>query len=155
MKTVVLAGLLLAGSGTGALAANAQVEAPIRQINIAFNKGDSKLAATYCLPSLSIIDEVPPLAWNGPTAFAVWSADLEAFDKAHGISGERVALGAVKREVVSGDTAYVVIAATFFYTQKGLAMHEPAELTYALKKTAAGWKIASQAWAGPDPTPVK
>jgi ketosteroid isomerase-like protein len=155
MKAIVLTGLLLAGSGTEAFAANAAVEAPIRQINSAFNKGDSKLAATYLLPSLSIIDEVPPHLWTGPSAFAVWSKDLEAFDKAHGISGERVGLGAVKREVVSGDMAYVVIEATYFYTQKGLAMHEPAQLTYALKKTAAGWKIASQAWAGPEPTPVK
>ena len=34
-------------------------------------------------------------------------------------------------------------------------MHEPAQMTYALKKTPGGWKIAAWTWTGPDPTPVK
>src|SRR5215471_15610660 len=123
MKTSVLACAFLATWSAPASALNAQVEAPIREVNVAFNKGDSKAAQANLLPGESIIDEVPPYAWTGPKTFAVWSADLEAYEKAHGISGDRVILGAVKREVVSGDMAYVVIQATYVFTQKGRAMH--------------------------------
>jgi hypothetical protein len=34
-------------------------------------------------------------------------------------------------------------------------MHEPAQMTFALSKTAEGWKIAGWSWTGPDPTPAK
>jgi ketosteroid isomerase-like protein len=61
----------------------------------------------------------------------------------------------VKREVVSGKTAYVVIAATYNFKQNGLAMRELAQMTFAMKKTADGWKIAGWTWTGPNPTPVK
>jgi ketosteroid isomerase-like protein len=155
MKRLALACAFLFVPAATAIAGDAQVEAPIRQVNVAFNKGDSKAAQANYVPGVIIIDEIPPHAWSGPTSFAVWSAALDAYEKARGISGDRVDLGAVKREVVSGDIAYVIIEATYVFTQKGRAMHEPgALLTYVLKKTPAGWKIAAQTWTGPDPTPV-
>jgi ketosteroid isomerase-like protein len=74
---------------------------------------------------------------------------------ANGISKEAVTLGAVKREVVSGKTAYVIIAATYNFEQNGKAMHEVSQMTYAMQKTADGWKIAGWTWTGPKGTPVK
>jgi ketosteroid isomerase-like protein len=147
-----LAGLSMAST---AAAANAQLEAPIHQFIDDFNKGDAKGAAATHLPSVSIIDEVPPHIWQGTKAFATWAADLAKNDKAGGITDENVALGAVKREVVSGATAYVVIEATYGFKQKGVAMREPAQMTFAMKKAAKGWKIAGWTWTGPDPTPAK
>ena len=44
---------------------------------------------------------------------------------------------------------YVVIAATYTFEQKGKAMHEPAQMTFAMKKVADGWKIAGWTWTGP------
>ena len=157
MKPAILGLACLAGlsTATSSVAANAQLEAPIHQFIDAFNKGDVKGAAATHLPSVSIIDEVKPHIWRGPRAFMTWVTDLTNADKAAGISNEAVTLGAVSREVVSGDTAYVVIAATYSFKQKGVAMHEPAQMTYAMRKTARGWKIAGWTWTGPDPTPVK
>ena len=157
MKTAILGLACLAGlsTATSSVAANAQLEAPIHQFIDAFNKGDVKGAAATHLASVSIIDEVRPHIWQGPKAFMSWVTDLTNDDKAAGVSGESVTLGAVKREVVSGATAYVVIEATYGFTQKGVAMREPAQMTYAMKKTAKGWKIAGWTWTGPDPTPVK
>ena len=157
MKILVLgaAGLAAVSIGSVAMAANAQVEAPIHQFIDAFNKGDMKAAAAAHLPSVTIIDEARPHLWQGPTAFMSWATDLANDDKADGVSGESVALGAIKREVVSGDNAYVIVAATYNFKKKGVAMHEPAQITAALKKTAAGWKIAAWTWTGPEPTPVK
>jgi ketosteroid isomerase-like protein len=158
MKSTILGFACLAAFSTAsaAAAANAQLEAPIHQFIDAFNKGDLKGAAAAHLASgVSIIDEVSPHIWQGPKAFGTWVADLAKNDKAAGISDEKVTLGAVTREVVSGQTAYVIVAATYSFKQKGVAMREPAQMTFALKKVATDWKIAGWTWTGPDPTPAK
>jgi ketosteroid isomerase-like protein len=143
-------------SASSAMAAgDAALEAPIHTFIDDFNKGDAAGAAAAFLPSVSIIDEVPPHIWTGSKAFATWAADLTKNDMAKGISKEAVELGAVKREVVSGKTAYVIIAATYSFEQNGKAMHEVSQMTYAMRKTADGWKIAGWTWTGPNATPVK
>jgi ketosteroid isomerase-like protein len=157
MKSAILGVACVAAlSASSAMAAgNAALAAPIHTFIDDFNKGDSAGAAATFLPSVSIIDEIPPHIWVGSKAFATWAADLTKDDMAHGISKEAVELGAVKREVVSGKTAYVVIAATYSFEQNGKAMHEVAQMTYAMRKTADGWKIAGWTWTGPNPSPVK
>ena len=158
MKSTILGLVCLAALSTAsaAAAANAQLEAPIRQFIDTFNKGDVKgAAATHLAAGVSIIDEVPPHHWQGPKAVETWAADLAKNDKAAGITDEHVTLGAVTREVVSGDTAYVVIAATYTFKQKGAAMREPAHMTFALRKSAQAWKISGWTWTGPNPVPAK
>jgi ketosteroid isomerase-like protein len=157
MKSTMLGLVCLAAISTApaATAANAQLEAPIHQFIDAFNKGDMKTAAATHLATVSIIDETAPHIWQGPKAFGTWAADLTKGDKAAGISDEKVTLGAATREVISGPTAYVVFAATYSFKQKGAAMHEPAQMTFAMKKSGADWKIAGWTWTGPDPTPAK
>ena len=158
MKPMVLGMVCAAALSTAstASAANAQLEAPIRQFIDAFNKGDGKTAgATHSATGVSIIDEVPPYIWQGPKAFEAWAADLAKNDAAAGITDEKVTLGAVTREVVSPQTAYVIVAATYTFKQKGAPMREPAQMTFALTKTAEGWKIAGWSWTGPDPVPAK
>ena len=141
---------------SAAAAADPRLEAPIRQFIDNFNKGDGKAAgATHLATGVSIIDEVPPYIWQGPKAFETWAADLAKNDAAAGITDEKVALGAVTREVVSPQTAYVIVAATYTFKQKGAPMREPAQMTFALTKTAEGWKIAGWSWTGPDPVPAK
>jgi len=157
MKSAIVGAACLAAlcASSATAAANAELEAPIHQFIDDFNKGDAAGAAAAHLASVSIIDEVPPHLWTGPKAFETWAADLAKNDMAKGISKETVTLGAVKREVVDGKTAYVVIAATYTFDQKGRAMHEPAQMTFAMRKGADGWKIAGWTWTGPNPTPVK
>ena len=151
---IVLTGVVSAGSA--AMAADPTLAAPIHQFIDAFNKGDGKTAgATHLAAGVSIIDEVPPHLWQGPKAFETWAADLGKNDAAAGITEEKVTLGAVTREVASSDTAYVIVAATYTFKQKGLSMREPAQMTFALKKDAGAWKIAGWTWTGPDPVPAK
>jgi ketosteroid isomerase-like protein len=158
MKSPVLSliGLAALSTAPAAAAADAALSAPIRQFVDAFNKGDGKTAgATHLAAGVSIIDEVPPYIWQGPKAFETWAADLTKNDAAAGITEEHVALGAVTREVVSPQTAYVIVGATYSFKQKGVAMREPAQMTFALTKTAEGWKIAGWTWTGPDPVAAK
>jgi hypothetical protein len=157
MKTMVMAAVALAGvafAGSAA-AVDAQVEAPIHQFIDNFDKGDMKSASAAFLMSPSIIDEVPPHIWQGSGAFGAWAADLQKDAAADGMSDMSVTLGKVTDEIVSGSDAYVVIEATFAYKQKGKAMREAAHMSYALKKSPAGWKIAGWAWSGTPPKPAK
>ena len=143
-------------AASAAAAADAALSAPIRQFIDAFNKGDGKTAgATHLATGVSIIDEVPPYSWQGPKAFETWAGDLAKNDAAAGITEEHVALGAVTREVVSPETAYVIVGATYTFKQKGVPMREPAQMTFALTKSAGAWKIAGWTWTGPDPVPAK
>ena len=161
MSKAVLTGVLLAGCMTAspAMAANAEVEAPIHQFIDATNKGDTKTAAAAFLPSVAIMDLVPPRSiWQGDGAFAAWAADAAAWEKrerAAGLSDPRLVLGDVITEVVTGDKAYVVADTTFDFRQRGVAMRGVARSTYSLSKTANGWKIAGFSWAWGPVVPVK
>ena len=138
-----------------ALAADAQLMAPIHQFIDDFNKGDVKGAIAAHLANASIIDEVPPHLWQGAGSVQAWAKSLEAASKAAGQSDESVTLGEPTRADINGRRGYVVIPATFAYKEKGAAMKEVAQMTYALKKTADGWKIAGWTWVGTTPVPAK
>ena len=152
-KAMLMAGVLLAGCITtsAAMAANAEVEAPIHQFMDASAKGDTKTAAAAFLPSVTIMDLVPPHSiWQGDGAFTAWAADVAAWDKATtaaGLSDPSLVLGDVINEVVSDDTAYVVADTTFAFRQQGVPMRAVARSTFSLRKTADGWKIAGFSWA--------
>ena len=145
---VAVAALALAGSGR---AATPELAVPIRQFMDSLARGDNASAAAACLPDITITDEVAPFHWRGKDALAKWGADLASNDKAAGIADQKVAIRPATREVVKGDMAYVIVPATFTFTEKGMAMRESAQLTFVLKRQAAGWKIAAWTWTGPAP----
>lgn len=116
-----------------------------------FNKGDSAGAKAAHVASPSIIDEVAPHSWTGPGAFDAWAKALQADATKNGDTDGKVVLGKVTRSQIDGDTAYVVVRATYDYNEKGKAMAEPASFTYALHKQAGGWKIAAWSWNGGTP----
>lgn len=155
--TLVAVSLLFASATAGAATPDAQLMAPIQKFIDSFNKGDSAgAAATHSATAdLTIIDEVPPYLWNGPQAFQTWSADLGADSKRNGITDESVAISAATRVETSGDGAYVVVPAVYTFKERGVAMREAAQMTFALKKGAAGWLIHGWTWTGPKPSPVK
>jgi ketosteroid isomerase-like protein len=150
--------LALGGIATAA-PIRADLTAPITSFIGAFDKGDAKTAAATHTPDVTIIDEVPPFIWRGPTAFADWARDLAADDAKHGVAGEKVTPGDASRTETDGRRAYVVMSAVYSFTDHGKPMHEPARMTFAPRKLADGWKIAGWTWTGPRPlageAPVK
>lgn len=151
---IVLTGALLMMTAPLAHAGDAGVEATIRQFADAFNKGDMKTAKALHVAQPVITDEVAPYIWSGANAFDNWGADLGKAEAAEGKSGGKVTIGAPTREIVSGDHAYVVAPSTYTFQQKGAAMRETAQVTFALNKEASGWKIASWTWTGPEAKPL-
>jgi ketosteroid isomerase-like protein len=136
--------------------ADAELMAPIQKFVDAFNKGDTKTAATTHAAGadLTIIDEVPPYLWRGAKAFQEWGAALDADAKKQGMTEPMVALSAPTRTEQQGDQAYVVVPAVFTFKAKGTPMREAAQMTFVLKKGASGWLIHGWAWTGPKPTPA-
>ena len=157
MKVIatMLLGAALGLGAAPALAADPAVEAPIQQFITAFNKGDMAGAAATMNVRVSIIDEVAPFQWRGPDAFARWGAALAADSNARGYSNESVTLGTPSRELVSGVNAYVIVPATYAFTQKGVKMAEVSQITFTLMKVDAAWKITGWTWTGPEASVVK
>jgi ketosteroid isomerase-like protein len=154
MKILVAVTAAILMCGSVAQAADAGVEATIRQFGAAFNKGDVAAAKALHVTTPSIIDEVAPHFWSGPKAFDSWTADLGKSEAAEGKTDGQVAISAPTREVVSGDSAYVIVPSTYTYKQKGARLREVAQMTFVLNKTASGWKIAAWAWTGKKGVPV-
>lgn len=155
LKTfAIISALILAGT-TPALAKDAAVEAPISQFLEAFNKGDIAAAAATHAGDAHITDEVAPYFWGGHDVVQRWANDYARDAAAKGITDPKVVLGAPTRELVEGDRAYVIAPSVYTFTQKGVAMREAAQMTFALRKLATGWKIVAWTWTGPDATPVK
>ena len=145
---------LLMGVAAGAQTPDPQVIAPIQKFIDSFNKGDSAgAAATHAAEAdLVIIDEVPPFLWRGARAFQLWSTDLDNDAKKHGLTDPMVKLGAPTRTEVNGDQAYVVIPAVYTFKERGVAMRESAQMTFALRKGPGGWLIHGWTWTGAKPT---
>jgi hypothetical protein len=151
MKHLVLALLCSMGlvATAGAATPEAELLAPIHQFIDSFNKGDSAAAeAANLLTGVIIIDEVPPHLWQGPGAFKAWAKDLDTHDTNAGMTNQQVTLGKVSLIESTGDNAYVAIAAVYSFKQNGVAMNEPAHMTFVLRKATGGWKIAAWAWTG-------
>ena len=158
MKHLMLALLCSMGlvATAGAATPEAELLAPIHQFIDSFNKGDSAAAeAANVSTGVIIIDDVPPHLWQGPGAFKAWAKDLDTHDKNAGMTDQQVTLGKVSLTESTGDNAYVAIAAVYSYKQKGVAMSEPAHMTFALHKGTGGWKIAAWSYAGSKPQKAK
>jgi hypothetical protein len=145
---------LLMGATAGAQAPDPQLIAPIQKFIDSFNKGDiAAAAATHAAEAdLTILDEVAPYLWRGPSAFQQWSSALGDEAKSQGITEEMVKIGAPSRTEASGDHANVVVPAVYTFKQRGVAMRESAQMTFALQKGGGGWLIHGWTWTGPKAT---
>lgn len=131
-------------------AANTPALATIRQFVDGLNKGDAKSGLAACAPETAIIDDFPPHHWQGRDACSRWLNAFVAYDKAQGITGDFVRLGAPKVMSVTGNYAYVVLPATYSYKQHGKPVTESgATFTVALQKLSGSWRITGWAWAQP------
>ena len=139
-----------------ALAADRRVEAPIRTMIYAFNKGDVALAKSTHVKTPTILDEpTAPFTWSGPTAFDDWLAALGKSEAVAGKANGKVALGLITRASVMGDSAYVVVPSTYTFQQAKRTMRETGTMTFALVKQSADWKIRAWTWTSPQAVPVK
>jgi hypothetical protein len=146
----------MTGTPAFAQSPDAAVMVPITTFIAAFNKGDmAGAAATHAADAdLVIVDEVAPYAWHGLQAFHDWAASLAADDAKAGNTDQKVVIAAARRIEMAGDAAYVIVPAVYTFKAKGVAMREPAQMTFTLKKGPSGWLIHGWTWTGPKPSKV-
>jgi hypothetical protein len=113
----------------------------------AFNGGDAKtMAATFAVPG-SILDGMAPHLWMGPTAAEDWYRDALAEGEHLGVTDYLITLGEPLHNNVTGESAYVVVPASFSYNVRGAPVRQTgAVLTVALRNLGAGWRISAWAW---------
>lgn len=153
---VMVAAAILVLSTPAAAQPRSRTADPMATINSfmsAFNGGDPGGIEAAHSADLTIIDEVPPFIWRGRAALAHWLASLSAEDARRGVSGGAVTLGAVRRRLVSGDRAYIVLDVVYRFRLQGAPTIEPAVMSFALQRGPRGWKISGWTWGGTEPQP--
>ncbi len=136
-----VAALLLAAPACASDADDVMV--PVKAFVAAIDKGDMAAAAATHVAAPNIVDEFPAHHW---TSFAGWGADFGKFAAANGDTDARLDIVKTGRVLVEGDHAYAVVATDFSFKRKGAPMMEHGTITYALDKTADGWRIAAWTW---------
>jgi hypothetical protein len=139
---IALAASLLTG-GAAVAADQDDVMTVLKQ----WNDPDEARAVAACADDAAVIDDVPPFEWHGPGACARWQKDYDAYAGQEGATDAVGTLGSPRRLIVTGDRAYAVVPATFAFTRKGKRVTQIATATFALRKTAAGWRITGWTWA--------
>jgi ketosteroid isomerase-like protein len=139
------AALALTVSVTPALASERDaVMADINAFYAALDKGDMAAVAKAHTANPAILDEFAPHHWSTLNA---WLEDFGKDSQKNGITGSALKLVKVRRVLIEGDHAYVATATDYVFKQKGKPRVEHAMMTFALEKTADGWKIASWAFS--------
>ena len=142
MNRLVIAlavGLLAAGS---ALASDKDdIMAVLKQ----WISGPAETVAT-CADDAAVIDDIPPFEWHGPGACSRWRKDNDAYEQKEGATDATFTIGDPQQLIISGDRAYAVAPTSYAFTQRGKRIRETATSTFALHKTAAGWRITAWTW---------
>jgi hypothetical protein len=136
--------LVAASSAARAAAGDPAVMAPIHQFIDSLNGGDAKKAADAHMPNAPIIDEFPPHLWS---SFDGWFRDFVTDTKKSGVSDVHVTLGVPTTSTAGAAEAYEVVPNVITSRHNGKKATERGIFTFALTKTASGWRIASWAWA--------
>jgi hypothetical protein len=148
MRRIALALAVMAMTGTAAADDKADALATVKAFVDGMNKGDVKGAVAACAAPATVLDDIAPYAWQGPTACADWAADFDADAKRQGLVPGDVTLSKPRIAEVSGDRAYLVLPAQSVKTVKGKKHTEKgATFTVALQKQAGAWKITAWTWS--------
>lgn len=150
-RSAVLAlGIALASSLVGGRAGasdSSDAMAAVNQFVNGFNKGDAKTLVAACASPANILDDFPPHVWSGMTGCADWYSAFTAFAKRSAFTDNVVTLGKPWHVDVAGNLAYVVSPTRYTYKNHGKPVAEAGVFTLVVRRTAAGWRITSWAWA--------
>jgi hypothetical protein len=144
MKAIAFAATVCGVLTNGAAWADDAAMAPVNQFIDALNAGNMKMAAAAHLSSTPIIDEFAPHHWN---SFGGWLRDFGVDARKNKITDVHVTLQPVTTSTVGARQAYEVVPNVITAKADGKPTEEKGIFTFALVKTAHGWRIASWAWA--------
>ena len=151
MRLALWSGLVaaaLAGSPAASQTGEAgQLEASLDHFCELVNQGDAPSAVAYFLPDASIVEDLAPYSWQGPTAGMQWLQAMNANAERSGISAINMHFLPATTVQITGARAYAVIPGDLTYSFKdGTIQHAQGHVTFALQKVAASWRIETLTW---------
>jgi hypothetical protein len=143
MNRIIIA---LAVSALTAGSALASDRSDIMSVLNQWNDADTAKSVAACADDASVMDDIPPYEWHGAGACANWAKDYDAFTQKNGMTDVVGTIGKPRQIIITGDRAYAIVPATFSFAKDGKQVKNIATATFALHKTAAGWRITGWAW---------
>jgi len=134
-------------SGTTLASDQSDVLAVVHSWVKAFNAGDPKSAAALCTDDAVVIDVLAPYRWTAPGACGAWVEAFGAWIKENEAVLGKTRLGKVRYVEVTGQHAYLDVAASFTMTVKGKPASGRGTWTFAMRKSGGHWQIEGWSWA--------
>jgi hypothetical protein len=121
------------------------VLAKIQQIVQRFNS-DGHATSANLMPSLAIVDDLPPFHFQGPTASSDWERAFSAEAENTEITEHAMRLLDATYLNVAGNRAYAVVPAVFSFKRRDEAIQQSCIVTAVLEKHDGDWRIAAWVW---------
>lgn len=120
-----------------------------------FNAGDIDAFIVAHRDGAIIVDEFAPYLWGGSGSAQRWLQDYGKDTQARGISGGRVDYGKPIQTSSDGKSAYIVLPATYRFSQNGTKMAGAGSMTFVMTRSGGAWKISSWTYSGATPAPER
>lgn len=151
MQRTLLAGLALAALAGAASAkmkpAEVALGASLKDFAELVNQGKSAEAIAYFAASPSIVEDLAPYRWQGPTAPKAWIDAMMANAERAGMSGVNMHFSDPATVQITGARAYAVMPGELTYTFKdGHLDHAHGHVIFSLHKLSGAWRIETLAW---------
>jgi ketosteroid isomerase-like protein len=117
----------------------------------AVNRGDGATAIASLTPNVTIVEDLAPFRWHGPTAGAEWLGAMFENAQRLGIASVFMQLGRASRIEVEGAHAYAVVEGQLQYGGDGPPLRSDGILTFVLLREG-DWSISVLVWSGPEAT---
>jgi hypothetical protein len=101
---------------------------------------------SYLMPSLVILDDLPPFHFRGPNAPSDWGNAFGAKAEEDEITEPEMKLLDATYVNVRGNHAYAVVPAIYSFKERNEPIQPDCIITAVLEKTNGNWRIASWVW---------
>jgi ketosteroid isomerase-like protein len=130
------------------------VAAAVRAMVEAVNRGDMDAALAAFADNATIVEDIAPFRWQGPSAASDWLKAMAANAKRLGVEAIDLRLGAPMRIAVEGDGAYAVFPGRLTLTSGQMQLVADGGLTFTLRRSGDTWRIDCLTWSGSEPAPA-
>ena len=112
------------------------------------NSGRIEAALARFTEDVTIVEDLAPYRWQGPTAGAQWLTAMATNAERLSVTSVVMDLGSAQRIEVEGATGYAIFAGIVLLKGTDQALRERGLLTFALERHSDRWRIAAMTWTG-------
>jgi ketosteroid isomerase-like protein len=127
------------------------VVATIADFVDAVNRGHQEDALSRLTDDVTIIEDLAPYRWHGPTAGAEWLRAMFENAQRNGIASISMQLAEARRVELEGQHAYAIVEGLLTYGGT-VERRSDGLLTFALVMHGERWMIRAFSWTGPKAT---